>query len=341
MRLRDYLFDKKFLIMLYLTMFGFAGVVISVGEAVPFGRSNGLYVIEVAVFLFFVYLSIDFLYQKSYYQKLKRLSETEGLDWVNSLPASASSQQRIYHELLQKQYREINKKLREYQSKSSEDTEFITMWVHEIKTPIAAAKLIIENSLNAPSEEVLYSIEDEIDKIEDFVQMTLFYSRADDFAKDYLISSTSLDKVVRECIKREYASITNKHLNLQLDQLDFQIDTDEKWLGFIIKQIVDNAVKYSYPNGKISIYAEQQEAETVLIIADQGPGIKAEDIRRVFDKHFTGNNGRKFEAETGFGLYLSQKIARKLGHHIAIASDYEKGTKVSVHFPVWNDYYDV
>lgn len=341
MTLKDYLRDKKFLIMLYLTMFVFAGVVISIGEAVPFGRSNGLYVIEVAVFLFLVYLTIDFLCQKNYYQKLKKIAATEGLDWVNSLPAPNSSEQRIYHELLKTQYREINQKLSEFQAKSSEDTDFITMWVHEIKTPIAAAKLIIENSLNAPSEEVLYSLEDEIDKIEDFVQMTLFYSRADDFAKDYLICSTSLDKVVRECLKREYASITNKRLNLQLEQLDFLIDTDEKWLGFIIKQIVDNAVKYSYPAGKITICAEQHEAETVLIIADQGPGIKAEDIRRVFDKNFTGSNGRKFEAATGFGLYLSQKIAHKLGHQIAIASDHEKGTQVSVHFPVWNDYYDV
>ncbi|MBC3888773.1 sensor histidine kinase [Acetobacterium paludosum] len=341
MTLKDYLLDKKFLIMLYMTMFVFAGVVISLGEAVSFSRSNGLYVIEVSFFLFLIYLIIGFLYQKSYYEKLKRISETEGLDWVNSLPAPASSEQRIYHELLQKQYRGINRKLSEHQSKSIENTEFITMWVHEIKTPIAASKLIIENSLNDPSEEVLYSIEDEIDKIEDFVQMTLFYSRADDFAKDYLINSISLDKVVKECIKREYASITNKNLNLQLDNLDFQIDTDEKWLGFIVKQIVDNAVKYSNPNGKISIYAEQHNAETVLIIADQGPGIKAEDIRRVFDKNFTGNNGRKFETATGFGLYLSQKIARKLGHHIAISSDYEKGTRVSIHFPVWNDYYDV
>jgi len=341
MTLKDYLLDKKFLVFLYLMTSLFTGIVIYIGESISLIRSNGLYVVEVSLLLFVVYLTVDFLRKKNYYKKLKEISDVEGLDWVNSLPVPASSEQRIYHELLQKQYRGINRKLSEHQSKSIEDTEFITMWVHEIKTPIAASKLIIENSLNAPTEEILYSIEDEIDKIEDFVQMTLFYSRADDFAKDYILNSISLDKVVRECIKREYASITNKNLNLQLDNLDFQIDTDEKWLGFIIKQIVDNAVKYSYPNGKIRIYAEQQDTETVLIIEDQGPGIKEEDIRRVFDKNFTGNNGRKFEAATGFGLYLSQKIARKLDHHIAIFSDYEKGTKVSVHFPVWNDYYDV
>ena len=265
----------------------------------------------------------------------------EGLDWVNSLPIAVSSEQRIYNELLQKQYQVINKKLSEHQTKSIENREFITMWVHEIKTPIAVSKLIIENSLDHPSEEVLYSIGDEIDKIEDFVQMTLFYSRTDDFAKDYIINSIELKKIVNECIKRVFSSITNKNLNLQLKNLDLQIDSDKKWLGFIIKQILDNAVKYSPSNGKISIYAESHQDERTLIIEDEGPGIKEEDIIRVFDKNFTGSNGRKYVTATGIGLYLSQKIARKLGHRITIASDSGKGTKLIIHFPHWNDFYDV
>lgn len=341
MTIKEYLWDKKYLIFLYIITVLFTGTVISIGESVAVNQSNGLYVIEVSILLFAIYLAVDFIVKNKYYKRLKEISDLEGLDWVNSLPIPASSEQRIYNELLQKQYQAINKKLSEYQSKSIENREFITMWVHEIKTPIAASKLIIENNLDHPSEEMLYSIEDEIDKIEDFVQMTLFYSRTDDFATDYIINSINLEKVVNGCIKREFSSITNKNLSLQLKNLDLQIDSDEKWLGFIIKQILDNAIKYSAVNGKISIYAKSHQDEVTLIIEDEGTGIKEEDILRVFDKNFTGSNGRKYVTATGIGLYLSQKIARKLSHLITISSDSGKGTKVSIHFPHWNDFYDV
>lgn len=341
MTIKDYLWDKKYLILIYTITVLFTGTVIFIGESVAVNQSNGLYVVEVSMLLFAIYLAVDFIVKNKYYKRLKAISDLEDLDWVNSLPIPVSSEQRIYNELLQKQYQVINKKLSEHQTKSIENREFITMWVHEIKTPIAASKLIIENSLDHPSEEVLYSIEDEIDKIEDFVQMTLFYSRTDDFATDYIINSITLKKVVDECIKKEFSSITSKKLNLQLKTLDLSIDSDEKWLGFIIKQILDNAIKYSAVNGKISIYSESHEDEKTLIIEDEGAGIKEEDIRRVFDKNFTGSNGRKFVTATGIGLYLSQKIAQKLGHQITISSDLGKGTRVTIHFPRWNDFYDV
>ena len=341
MNVKDYLWDKKYLIFIYIITILFTGTVIYIGETVSLNRSNGLYVVAVALFLFVIYLAVDFIITNQYYKQLKKISASESLDWVNSLPLTITSEQRIYSELLLKQYQAINKKLSEHQSKSIENLEFITMWVHEIKTPIAASKLIIENSLDHPSEEVLYSIEDEIDKIEDFIQMTLFYSRTDEFAKDYIINSINLEKVVNECIKRAFSSIKSKNLSLQLRNLDVQIDTDEKWLGFIIKQIVDNAIKYSAADGNISIFVEHHEDEEQLIIADEGIGIKAEDISRVFDKNFTGSNGRKYVTSTGIGLYLSQKIARKLGHRITVSSDSETGTKVSIHFPHWNDYYEI
>ncbi|WP_303866532.1 HAMP domain-containing sensor histidine kinase [Acetobacterium wieringae] len=341
MNIKDYLWDKKYLILINIITTLFIGTIIYIGETVSLSRSNGLYVVAVALFIFAVYLVVDFISKNKYYKQLKKTADLEGLDWVNSLPLPVTSEQRMFNELLLKQYQAINRKLSEYQSKSIENREFITMWVHEIKTPIAASKLIIENSLDHPSEEVLYSIEDEIEKIEDFVQMTLFYSRTDDFATDYIINRINLKKVVNECIKRAFSSITNKNLNLQLKSLDLHIDTDEKWLGFIIKQILDNAIKYSKKNGEISIYGESFEEEVTLTIEDQGAGIKEEDILRVFDKNFTGSNGRKYVTSTGIGLYLSQKIARKLGHCITISSNSGKGTKVVIHFPYWNDYYDV
>ena len=338
MTLSEYLSDRKFLIILYSITSLFTGAVIYMGESVKLSKSNGLYVVGVSLLLFAVYLIIDFILKRNYYIKLKEASYVQGLDWVNSLPLPMSDEQRICQEIMQKLYKDANEKLTEYNLKSAEDLEFVTMWVHEIKTPIAASKLIIENSLNNPTEKDLFSIEDEINLIEDFVQMTLFYSRAGDFAKDYMISSVSLDKIVEECIKTEYSSITNKNIKISMDNLYLMIDTDEKWLGFIFKQILDNAVKYSPLNGEIKIYAGCTDKESILSIEDSGVGIKQEDIGRIYDKNFTGANGRKFYTSTGIGLYLSQKLARKLGHYITATSDYGCGTIISVHFPKWNDY---
>lgn len=340
MKLFEYLSDRKFLIILYFTVSLFIGSVIYMEESVRLAESNGLYVVVVSLFLFAAYLAIEFILKRKYYCKCKEASLAQGLDWINSLPPPVSSEQRICQELLQKLYHDVNDKLTEYHLKSAEDLEFVTTWVHEIKTPIAASKLIIENSLNQPTEEVLFSIEDEINKMEGFVQMVLFYSRADDFAGDYMISSVNLEKIVNDCVKTEYSGIKNKNLKIHLSHLDLQVDSDEKWLGFIIKQILDNAVKYSASGGEIRIFAEHTEKEGVLVIEDSGIGIRQEDIGRIFDKNFTGANGRRYNTSTGIGLYLSLKLARKLGHFVTAASDYGHGTLISIHFPKWNDYFE-
>jgi signal transduction histidine kinase len=182
---------------------------------------------------------------------------------------------------------------------------------------------------------------DDIDRIEDFIQMTLFYSRADDFAKDYMLCNTNLERIKKECLKREYSYISGKKLTLQLEDLNQNITTDEKWLAFIIKQLLDNAVKYSLPEKTIKIYTKQLEREMLLNIEDEGVGIKKEDIGRIFDKNFTGMNGRKLYNSTGIGLYLSQKLAKKLGHSITVTSEYGSGTCFSIHFPVKYDYHDI
>jgi len=319
----------------------FIGTIIGIQEDTPLAESNGMYIVEVSLTLFILYLFFDYRYIRKHYSMLIKASQTGAFEWINSMPEPQSAEQRIYQELLYKLYQEANEKLTQYSTKSSEDIDFITMWVHEIKTPIAATKLIIENGLDQPSEKVLYQIEDEIDRIEDFIQMTLFYSRANDFEKDYVLSSVNLETIVKESLKREYSYISNKNLALQMEALDISIITDGKWLEFIVKQLLDNAVKYSLPEKTIKIYIEQRENEVILNIEDEGVGIKQEDLRRIFDKNFTGTNGRKLYNSTGIGLYLSQRLAKKLGHTITVTSRYGCGTCFSIHFPDGNDYHDV
>jgi signal transduction histidine kinase len=339
MRLRNYLSDQKVLILLYLFTSLFTGAVVRLGETGGLRDSYGVYVIEVSLLLFIFYLAVDYHIKKRHFDRLAKLVSGDGIDWVNSLPAPLDAGQRVYTELLRRLYREANGKLEEFIGKSSEDIEFITMWVHEIKTPIAASRLIIENSLNHPTEKALYNIEDQIGRIENFVQMALYYERSGDFSRDYMINSVRIGKLLTECIKTEYTNIMGKKLTLRMEELDCEIDTDEKWLLFILKQILDNAVKYSPAGGVISITMEQREKESVLSIRDNGEGIREEDLKRVFDNSFTGSNGRKYTNSTGIGLFLAQKLAGKLGHFITAESDFGHGTNVSVHFPIWNDYY--
>lgn len=341
MRLRDYLKDRKYMILLYTAVILFAGTIIYLEESVSLRESNGLYIAEIAAFLFIIYMIIDYRIVKRHYDLLIKASQAKNLDWINSIPEPQNTEQRIYQELLYKLYNEANAKINEYSAKNTEDIDFITMWVHEIKTPVAAAKMIIESSLDNPSEKALYNIEDEIDKIEDFILMTLFYSRSNDFAKDYVLNNVNLESIVKKCIKREYSYIIGKKLTLQMKDLDKNINSDEKWLVFIVKQLLDNAVKYSLPEKTIKVYAIQMEKEVVLNIEDEGSGIKKEDLGRIFDKNFTGINGRKLYNSTGIGLYLSQKLAGKLGHNITVTSKYGLGTCFSIHFPRGNDYNDV
>ncbi len=332
MRLREYLSDKKHLIQLYCSVMLFTGIMIYIKDNAFLLNSTGLYITYGSFIISFVYLTIDYLIKKKHFNILKELWQMEHMDWVNSLPEPLSNEQRIYTELIRKLYQQTGRCLEEHNNKSTEDLEFVTMWVHEIKTPIAASKLIIENSLDHSEKKALYSLEDEIDRIEDYVQLSLFYSRANDFAKDYMISRVSLEKVVNDCLKRDYSGITNKNLHLAQKGLELFVDTDEKWIGFILKQLLDNAIKYSPFYGKVEIYAEQNEKETVLFVEDHGIGIKEEDLNRIFTKNITGVNDRKYYMATGIGLYLSRKLAKKLGHNITVTSHYELGTKAGIHF---------
>lgn len=171
---------------------------------------------------------------------------------------------------------------------------------------------------------------DEVQKIEDMVQKTICYSQLNDFSKDCQISDVSLQRVANKCIQSEYSNIQNKNIHLNIENIDFTVNSDEKWLGFIVKQILDNAVKYSRDDGEISIYGINEHYDQRLVIRDHGVGIRAEDVRRVFDKGYTGVNGRKKTTSTGVGLYLSNKLAKKLGHEIRIDSVFGEGTTVEI-----------
>lgn len=221
---------------------------------------------------------------------------------------------------------EINK----YKYMQEEYREYIELWVHEIKTPIASSRLIAQNSRN----EAMDSISEEIDSIEGFVEQSLFYSRSNTVEKDYIIKETNLQELCFNVLRKDSKLFIHNGISVQTDNLDKIIFSDAKWLEFILNQIFTNSVKYLNKSVKwVKISAQEKENSIVLSVEDNGIGIKESEVPRIFDKGFTGTNGRKNQRSTGMGLYICKKLCDKLGLAISVNSEFGVGTIISIVFP--------
>lgn len=234
------------------------------------------------------------------------------------------------NDILKELSRDMHEQVKHYRNIQEEYREYIEMWVHEIKTPIASSKLLIENNTN----EVTRKIDTQMDRIENYVEQVLYYSRSDEVGKDYIIKKVGLSKLVKDVIKRNQRDFISKRISLQLGDLDEIIYSDTKWVEFILNQIIGNAIKYSKgKDDKIEIYLKKISSAVVLTIKDHGVGIIERDLNRVFEKGFTGENGRKFGKSTGIGLYLCKKLTDKLGLGLQVQSEENVGTEISIIFP--------
>lgn len=238
-----------------------------------------------------------------------------------------------YYMLMKKASKSMIEEITRVKNQRKDYKEYIEQWIHEVKTPIAAIKIIEENNKSDISRNVL----SELDKIDGFVEQTLFYARSEEVEKDYLIKEISLEKCINEVIiKNKQLFIYNK-INIELDRLDKNIYSDSKWIEFIINQLVINSIKYRNNNEpEVKIYTTDIKNGVQLIIEDNGIGIDDNELNRIFKKGFTGNNGRVNQKSTGIGLYLCKKLCDKLGLVIAIQSEKNIRTKAIITFPKGN-----
>lgn len=214
--------------------------------------------------------------------------------------------------------------------KEKELSDFYTMWVHQIKTPIAALRLLLQATPNN-----IFGMKNELFKIEQYVDIILGYIRMDDMNHDLTLTHYSLENMVKQAVKKYSSLFIQSKLSIKMEQLSVNVLTDEKWLVFVIEQLLSNAIKYT-PEGGIHIYAETSQEDSIvksrLIIKDTGIGISSEDLPRIFERAFTGYNGRMDKKSSGLGLYLCKTILNKLGHNIAITSAPSEGTCVTITF---------
>ena len=205
-----------------------------------------------------------------------------------------------------------------------EKEDFFAMWAHQIKTPIAALNLLLQSK-----ETDTGMCRQELFKIEGYVEMALNYLRFDGMSNDMVLSSVSLSSMAKQVVKKFRTVFIHKHISVQLENLDYNILTDEKWFVFVLEQIVSNAVKYTN-EGSVTISAREEGRRILVEVKDTGIGIQSEDIPRLFQKGFTGYNGRMDKKASGLGLYLSKGVCNKLGHGLDVESVRGEGTKVTI-----------
>lgn len=272
-----------------------------------------------SVVLFLCFFIGYFRYLKRY-NALLQLEETI-LIGIEHLPPSDNMVEYRYAEIVRTLHQEYQNLTAKHSVAKLEMLDFYTLWVHQIKTPISAIDLLLQVD-DLPQKR---EISQELFKIEQYTQLVLGYLRIDDISGDLLLKKYSIDKIINRAVKKYAIMFIHKKISIELMNIDKTVITDEKWLLFVIEQLLSNGLKYTQA-GKIKIYMQGSE----LVIEDTGIGITQEDLPRIFEKNFTGFNGRIDEASTGLGLYLCKKIVDKLGHHIAVTSTQGVGTRVVI-----------
>jgi signal transduction histidine kinase len=273
-----------------------------------------------------VALITDYLQRNHYYKKL--LSALENLDekrfLLEIIEKPETPEGEIWYEVLKAATKSMNDAVARNDFSARSYREYIELWVHEVKTPLAGLKLALENKKD---KELLA----EADRIESLVEQALFYARSGGVEEDYLIRKIALSEMVNTVLKNSARYLIQQKVSIEIDNLSAKVLADPKWVVFVLRQLIENSVKYGAKKLVFDGYTKNRQVH--LTLSDDGVGIPSEDLERVFEKGFTGANGRRFGKSTGLGLYLCKKLCRKMGLNIQLSSEVGKGTTVEIIFP--------
>ena len=295
-----------------------------------------IYVAVACAFCCTVCLYIDYRKLKNLFDDVqKRTDALEKKYLVSEVMDKPESQEsEMLLSVLKKAEVSMSDNVAQFRRGSEEYRDYIETWVHEVKIPISASKMIIENHGDAAVSES--GISDEIDRIEGYVEQALFYARSSYVEKDFFIKEVNLEEIIKGVISKRKKTLIPMRASINIGEMtqDKKVLSDGKWLSFIISQIVDNSIKYASPdrNLKLSFYTTEENGRAVLNLEDNGTGMKSSEISRAFEKGFTGSNGRTGRASTGIGLYLCRKLCLRLEHEISIESKEGEGTTVKIVF---------
>ena len=268
-----------------------------------------------------VFLGLDCKKAQEQHRLLQELQKY-GAELLYELPATETTEGADYQQLIHMLCENQAQLVTRMNGKYADMMEYYTVWAHQIKTPIAAMRLNLQNEDSDFSRQ----ISEDLQRIEQYVEMVLAFLRLDTESTDYVIKEQNLDEIVKGAVKKFSTQFIRKKLRLIYEPFNTTVITDEKWLSFVLEQILSNALKYT-KTGSITIWLEESKK---LCIKDTGIGIAAEDLPRVFENGYTGYNGRSDKKASGIGLYLCKRVCDKLGHAITIASESDQGTTVKI-----------
>ena len=287
-------------------------------------------VITVGVLSIFMlgYLLSEYFRQKKKAKKIISLVDNVNEKYLISeiIKEPLEMENKAYYYALKQACKSMNDRISELEKENAEYQEYVESFVHEIKTPISALSLALENNND-------FRLKQEVDKINQLVEQMLYYARSENTEKDYFVKEIQLAEIIHSVILKYRHYMLNKKITLNVHDLEHIVITDEKWLVFIISQIIQNSIKYLDKDKKeIEVWGENNNNYIDLIIKDNGCGIKESDLVRIFEKGFTGTN-RKKGYSTGMGLYLTKKLCDKLGLKLQIQSKEKEFTKLTITFP--------
>ena len=270
-----------------------------------------------------IYAMVRFFTVRKTYTALQRIHDGESAA-ITEYPETIDVIEKEEYRIIQLLIQDSKQKSMDSKEKYDAMMDYYTVWAHQIKTPIAALNILLQEE-----EQDIAACRQELFKIESYVEMALNYLRFEEMSNDLVLERNSLEQLVRQVV-RKYATIfIYNHISIQLEHLDYTVLTDEKWFCFMLEQILSNALKYT-KQGSVKIYAEETENGLHIFVKDTGIGIKREDLPRIFEKGFTGYNGRMDKKASGLGLYLCKGVCGKLGHEISVSSKEGEGTTVTL-----------
>lgn len=270
-----------------------------------------------------LYVAVDYYKYVSRHNELWKLKKNIDVT-VDSLPEPDSLLEKDYQMLLRELKKQKNEAINVISSSRKDMTEYVTIWTHQVKTPLTALQFMASDIEEPNKSEIMARLFE----IEQYGDMMLQYLRLDSQNTDYVLQEYKLKSIVNQAVKYHARSFISKGIAVKIDVAEnCSVVTDEKWMVFVLKQLVSNAIKYT-EKGCVSVYVKDDK----LIIEDTGIGIANEDLPRIFEKGFTGYNGRKDKKATGLGLFLVGTILHRLNHSVTIESEVNEGTRVSIEF---------
>ena len=316
--LKAYMYTHRRGILAFFLMMIAAACIIRLYELPP--EAVG-YTAAVSGFIGAVFLLEDFMRFRKRTCALETLHR-EATVSLDSLPEPQNDLEAQYQELLRMEFAEKERLSGEQQDCYRDMMEYYSMWAHQIKTPISAMRLTLHGEGGAQARR----LSAQLTRIEQYVDMVLAYQRLESASTDYVFAPIALDDAVRASVRRFAGEFIDRGLKLDFRPGGAQVLTDAKWLGFMLDQLISNALKYT-PSGGVTI---EMEGETTLAIRDSGIGISPQDLPRIFERGYTGRNGRADQRASGIGLYLCRRILTRLGHDISIQSAPGRGTRVTI-----------